>query len=226
MSTYSTNDHVLQKSMRTASTTTTTNTNSTTNNHTQIAPRSETVDTVSTSRSRSLGTTESLFTEGQVPRASVTAQCYNCHTTMTPLWKKDDKGKPVCNEDLYHCIVGVVICCSETSAEGEKDTWTLWKVRKKGQHWRQRVFPSLCDRRSRGPYFLLFTYWICALCTRARTQQPEKTSARWLLWKLLPARADLLRPPPCMCPHYTKFAVWKASHLWSSSKQPAISSHL
>ena len=26
-----------------------------------------------------------------------TAQCYNCHTTATPLWRKDDEGKTVCN---------------------------------------------------------------------------------------------------------------------------------
>ena len=25
------------------------------------------------------------------------AQCYNCHTTATPLWRKDDEGKTVCN---------------------------------------------------------------------------------------------------------------------------------
>ena len=27
----------------------------------------------------------------------VMAQCYNCHTTATPLWRKDDEGKTVCN---------------------------------------------------------------------------------------------------------------------------------
>ncbi|KAF9231545.1 hypothetical protein BU15DRAFT_68238 [Melanogaster broomeanus] len=26
-----------------------------------------------------------------------TAQCYNCHTTATPLWRKDDEGKTICN---------------------------------------------------------------------------------------------------------------------------------
>jgi GATA-binding protein len=25
------------------------------------------------------------------------AQCYNCHTTATPLWRKDEDGKTVCN---------------------------------------------------------------------------------------------------------------------------------
>ena len=85
------------KSMRTASTTITDNTNSTTDNRAQIAPRLETVDVVGTSRPRSLSTKGSSLTEGQAPRASVTAQCYNCHTTATPLWRKDDEGKTVCN---------------------------------------------------------------------------------------------------------------------------------
>ncbi|KAK7444553.1 hypothetical protein VKT23_015231 [Stygiomarasmius scandens] len=29
--------------------------------------------------------------------ADVMAQCYNCHTMATPLWRKDDEGKTVCN---------------------------------------------------------------------------------------------------------------------------------
>jgi hypothetical protein len=28
---------------------------------------------------------------------TTSAQCYNCHTTTTPLWRKDDEGKTVCN---------------------------------------------------------------------------------------------------------------------------------
>ncbi|KAF8637749.1 hypothetical protein AX17_002607 [Amanita inopinata Kibby_2008] len=47
----------------------------------QAAPRQETVD--------------------------VTAQCYNCHTTATPLWRKDDEGKTVCNAcGLYYKLHG------------------------------------------------------------------------------------------------------------------------
>ncbi|KAI5980510.1 hypothetical protein EDD15DRAFT_2393244 [Pisolithus albus] len=30
------------------------------------------------------------------------AQCYNCHTTATPLWRKDDEGKTVCNAYKLH----------------------------------------------------------------------------------------------------------------------------
>jgi GATA-binding protein len=34
----------------------------------------------------------------QIPRLIwCSAQCYNCHTTATPLWRKDDEGKTVCN---------------------------------------------------------------------------------------------------------------------------------
>ncbi|KAI6025484.1 hypothetical protein EDC04DRAFT_2573818 [Pisolithus marmoratus] len=34
-------------------------------------------------------------------------QCYNCHTTATPLWRKDDEGKTVCNAcGLYYKLHG------------------------------------------------------------------------------------------------------------------------
>ncbi|KAL0952531.1 hypothetical protein HGRIS_006791 [Hohenbuehelia grisea] len=47
----------------------------------QTAPRQETVD--------------------------VMAQCHNCHTTATPLWRKDDEGKTVCNAcGLYYKLHG------------------------------------------------------------------------------------------------------------------------
>ncbi|KDQ56002.1 hypothetical protein JAAARDRAFT_36799 [Jaapia argillacea MUCL 33604] len=37
----------------------------------------------------------------------VIAQCYNCHTTATPLWRKDDEGKTVCNAcGLYYKLHG------------------------------------------------------------------------------------------------------------------------
>ncbi|KAJ7060219.1 hypothetical protein C8F01DRAFT_191522 [Mycena amicta] len=37
----------------------------------------------------------------------VLAQCYNCHTTATPLWRKDDEGKTVCNAcGLYYKLHG------------------------------------------------------------------------------------------------------------------------
>ncbi|KAJ7575653.1 hypothetical protein C8J56DRAFT_1032411 [Mycena floridula] len=37
----------------------------------------------------------------------VTARCYNCHTTTTPLWRKDDEGKTVCNAcGLYYKLHG------------------------------------------------------------------------------------------------------------------------
>jgi GATA-binding protein len=40
-------------------------------------------------------------------RPSVAAQCYNCHTTATPLWRKDDEGKTVCNAcGLYYKLHG------------------------------------------------------------------------------------------------------------------------
>ncbi|KAH9929417.1 uncharacterized protein B0H18DRAFT_1084190 [Fomitopsis serialis] len=32
----------------------------------------------------------------------IVAQCHNCHTTATPLWRKDDEGKTVCNAYKLH----------------------------------------------------------------------------------------------------------------------------
>jgi len=59
-------------------------------------PRPE-PEVVCTTRPRSLSTKAPSFTENPPPRQSVIAQCYNCHTTATPLWRKDDEGKTVCN---------------------------------------------------------------------------------------------------------------------------------
>ncbi|KAH9956082.1 hypothetical protein BC827DRAFT_1347168 [Russula dissimulans] len=39
--------------------------------------------------------------------SDIIAQCYNCHTTATPLWRKDDEGKTVCNAcGLYYKLHG------------------------------------------------------------------------------------------------------------------------
>ncbi|KAI0247186.1 hypothetical protein BJV78DRAFT_1086309, partial [Lactifluus subvellereus] len=39
--------------------------------------------------------------------SDIIAQCYNCHTTATPLWRKDDEGKTVCNAcGLYFKLHG------------------------------------------------------------------------------------------------------------------------
>lgn len=54
---------------------------------TQVIPRQETVDVIGS--------------------ALLAAQCYNCHTTATPLWRKDDEGKTVCNAcGLYYKLHG------------------------------------------------------------------------------------------------------------------------
>ncbi|KAG2361108.1 hypothetical protein BDR07DRAFT_1486291 [Suillus spraguei] len=44
---------------------------------------------------------------GEVVEIIGSAQCYNCHTTATPLWRKDDEGKTVCNAcGLYFKLHG------------------------------------------------------------------------------------------------------------------------
>jgi GATA-binding protein, other eukaryote len=56
----------------------------------QAVPRHENVDLMGTDI-RFLKRTDHLIT------LFTLAQCYNCHTTATPLWRKDDEGKTVCN---------------------------------------------------------------------------------------------------------------------------------
>ncbi|KAF9529913.1 hypothetical protein CPB83DRAFT_875363 [Crepidotus variabilis] len=73
----------------------------------QPTPRPETVDVVGRSRRLSFTQKGPVFTENQAARPSVAAQCYNCHTTATPLWRKDDEGKTVCNAcGLYYKLHG------------------------------------------------------------------------------------------------------------------------
>jgi GATA-binding protein len=54
----------------------------------QAAPRQETVDVMGKPQHG----THIVSVSSALP-----AQCYNCHTTATPLWRKDDEGKTVCN---------------------------------------------------------------------------------------------------------------------------------
>ena len=60
-------------------------------------PRSEPVEVMGITRPPSLSTKAPPFTENPPPQQSVTAQYYNCHTTATPLRRKDDEEKTVCN---------------------------------------------------------------------------------------------------------------------------------
>ena len=57
----------------------------------QTAPRQESQEVVGAYR---LGRRRSIY---DLTTPGYTAQCYNCHTTATPLWRKDDEGKTVCN---------------------------------------------------------------------------------------------------------------------------------
>ncbi|KAI1787418.1 hypothetical protein LXA43DRAFT_951307 [Ganoderma leucocontextum] len=67
------------------------------NNHgegrAQAVPRQESQEVVGEhNRARFALLCRCRFSQDAAP-----AQCYNCHTTATPLWRKDDEGKTVCN---------------------------------------------------------------------------------------------------------------------------------
>ncbi|KAI6098888.1 hypothetical protein EDD16DRAFT_1498104 [Pisolithus croceorrhizus] len=61
-------------------------------------------------------------------------QCYNCHTTATPLWRKDDEGKTVCNAcGLYYKLHG-----SARPISMKSDV-----IRKRSRHDARRASPSV-----------------------------------------------------------------------------------
>ncbi|KAG6330886.1 hypothetical protein ID866_8204 [Astraeus odoratus] len=71
-----------------------------------------------------------------------TAQCYNCHTTATPLWRKDDEGKTVCNAcGLYYKLHG-----SARPISMKSDV-----IRKRSRHDARRSGPDSSDSPSASP---------------------------------------------------------------------------
>ncbi|KAG5733689.1 hypothetical protein E4T56_gene9055 [Termitomyces sp. T112] len=72
----------------------------------------------------------------------VMAQCYNCHTTATPLWRKDDEGKTVCNAcGLYYKLHG-----SARPISMKSDV-----IRKRSRHDARRGPHSAADTPSASP---------------------------------------------------------------------------
>ncbi|KAF8991295.1 hypothetical protein BDQ17DRAFT_1433165 [Cyathus striatus] len=72
----------------------------------------------------------------------VMAQCYNCHTTATPLWRKDDEGKTVCNAcGLYYKLHG-----SARPISMKSDV-----IRKRSRHDARRGTSGLEDTPSASP---------------------------------------------------------------------------
>ncbi|EKM52431.1 uncharacterized protein PHACADRAFT_260812 [Phanerochaete carnosa HHB-10118-sp] len=72
----------------------------------------------------------------------VVAQCYNCHTTATPLWRKDDEGKTVCNAcGLYYKLHG-----SARPISMKSDV-----IRKRARHDARRASGNTSETPSASP---------------------------------------------------------------------------
>ncbi|KAG6908727.1 hypothetical protein DXG01_003572 [Tephrocybe rancida] len=102
----------------------------------QVPPRQETIDVMGLSSS-----TPKLPPRSSSPVHRI-AQCYNCHTTATPLWRKDDEGKTVCNAcGLYYKLHG-----SARPISMKSDV-----IRKRSRHDARRGGNSLSDTPSASP---------------------------------------------------------------------------
>ncbi|KAA1475739.1 hypothetical protein DENSPDRAFT_784052 [Dentipellis sp. KUC8613] len=74
--------------------------------------------------------------------SEVMAQCYNCHTTATPLWRKDDEGKTVCNAcGLYFKLHG-----SARPISMKSDV-----IRKRSRHDARRAGAGVSETPSASP---------------------------------------------------------------------------
>ncbi|KAF8064406.1 hypothetical protein FPV67DRAFT_220987 [Lyophyllum atratum] len=102
----------------------------------QIPPRQETVDVMGLS-----SPIPKLPPRCSSPVHRI-AQCYNCHTTATPLWRKDDEGKTVCNAcGLYYKLHG-----SARPISMKSDV-----IRKRSRHDARRGGNNLSDTPSASP---------------------------------------------------------------------------
>ncbi|KAF9461407.1 hypothetical protein BDZ94DRAFT_1310681 [Collybia nuda] len=104
---------------------------------TQVAPRQEIVDVMGAS-----SPVPRVPQRCSSPPAHRVAQCYNCHTTATPLWRKDDEGKTVCNAcGLYYKLHG-----SARPISMKSDV-----IRKRSRHDARRSTNGLSDTPSASP---------------------------------------------------------------------------
>ncbi|OAX38290.1 hypothetical protein K503DRAFT_170783 [Rhizopogon vinicolor AM-OR11-026] len=73
-----------------------------------VVPAGESANTSAAATSEAPNTGMAVSSgRGEVVEIIGSAQCYNCHTTATPLWRKDDEGKTVCNAcGLYYKLHG------------------------------------------------------------------------------------------------------------------------
>ncbi|KDQ11228.1 hypothetical protein BOTBODRAFT_462541 [Botryobasidium botryosum FD-172 SS1] len=96
---------------------------------------------------RAAGWGSNRHTEGTESTTDAVVQCYNCHTTATPLWRKDEEGRTLCNA-----------CGLYLKLHGEKRPSSMKSdiIRKRSRHEARRgtgssITPSASPGASRRP---------------------------------------------------------------------------